>query len=433
MTAPSDPSGTNRLGRDAIILVAKIPVIIFSVEAVVMLILEAVTFRMTPVIEALVEASLLTIGASPAIAWLVVRPLLQAVAAEARVTEDREMTLRSETARQELEGRLGRAVSMAERESDLIETVGIALEHIIPADSAELLLADAQSGELRRAVGSVGCLGCSVEAPQRCAAARRGQTLAFTSSDALDACSYLRARGSGVAATCVPVSVVGKVIGVLHASSESSPLSPQRTLELEALASHFGNRLGLLRVVAAMEKQAGTDPLTGLANRRAFELRAGELLRSRKPFALAVCDLDHFKRLNDTFGHEAGDRALKRFSRVLSEALREGDIAVRFGGEEFVLIFADGDDMTQVVPRLDGVRAALAAVAAGGTLPPFTVSIGVTTSRGYEDLETLTAVADRALYHAKHSGRDRVVVAGTNDVAANAPATEPAEADRAVS
>ena len=213
----------------------------------------------------------------------------------------------------------------------------------------------------------------------------------------------------------MPVSVVGKVVGVLHSAGEGAPLSARRTMELEALASHLGNRLGLLRVVAAMEKQAGTDPLTGLSNRRSFETRAGELIRGGAPFALAVCDLDHFKRLNDTHGHEAGDRALKCFSRLLAEARREGDVAARFGGEEFVLIFASGDDMAEVVPRLDGIRAALAGVTAGGAVPPFTVSIGVTTSRGYDDLDTLVAIADRALYQAKHAGRDRVVVAGVGE------------------
>lgn len=410
---------TRDLGRDAVVLVAKVPVIIFSVEAVVMLLLEVLDLHLGSVVEALLDASLLTLGATPAIAWLVVRPLLSRVAAEALLTRDREVALVAETARQELEGRLGRAVSMAEQEPDLIATVEHALDHILPGQPAEFLLADAHAGEMKRAVSTGGCVGCSVEAPQRCAASRRGQTLSFPDSDALDACSYLRARGPGFSATCVPVSVVGKVVGVLHSAAEDEPISAHRVRELEALASHLGNRLGLLRVVAAMEKQAATDPLTGLANRRAFEAQGNTLLRSGVPFALAVCDLDHFKRLNDTHGHEAGDRALKRFARVLGEATRPGDIAARIGGEEFVLVFAGGDDMLSAVTRLDGLRGALAALGKGGTLPPFTVSIGVTSSRGHGDMESIVAIADRALYQAKNGGRDRVVVASGTELAAN--------------
>ena len=108
---------------------------------------------------------------------------------------------------------------------------------------------------------------------------------------------------------------------------------------LEALATQAGARLGMLRVMEATHLQAATDPLTGLLNRRSFENKVQDLLRRREPFTLAMGDLDHFKVLNDTHGHDAGDRALRLFSRTMREAVRTGDLVSRYGGEEFVIAF----------------------------------------------------------------------------------------------
>ncbi|WAE60629.1 GGDEF domain-containing protein [Stutzerimonas sp. R40042] len=151
-----------------------------------------------------------------------------------------------------------------------------------------------------------------------------------------------------------------------------------------------------------------SDPLTGIGNRRSF-IDAGQALLQRgrlrgEPVALLLCDLDFFKRLNDTFGHQAGDRALVDFGQVIARRMRRQDVFGRIGGEEFACLLADADALVarEVAER---IRAEFAAMpfAEQGRL---SVSIGVaTTTSGYE-LDELLAQADRALYVAKAAGRN---------------------------
>ncbi len=156
-----------------------------------------------------------------------------------------------------------------------------------------------------------------------------------------------------------------------------------------------------------------SDALTGLGNRRYFESRVEEAMshaqRHRHPLALVMADLDHFKRINDSFGHEAGDRVLQAFADVLRSLTRREDVVARFGGEEFLVL----------LPETNGERAAAfaervrAATAALDTLAPereVTVSLGVTERLDGDSVETFMRRADEALYEAKADGRDRVAV-----------------------
>ena len=138
-------------------------------------------------------------------------------------------------------------------------------------------------------------------------------------------------------------------------------------------------------------------------------------LQSRgEPFALAIGDLDHFKRLNDTHGHESGDRALRLFARALRSSVRGEDLVCRFGGEEFVVVFprctsqAAGGILRRMQEEL------LVAIAQGN-VPGFTVSYGVTDSRQASTLDELVRIADMHLFQAKREGRNRVVVDGDQD------------------
>jgi diguanylate cyclase (GGDEF)-like protein len=209
---------------------------------------------------------------------------------------------------------------------------------------------------------------------------------------------------------CVPVSVGGRSIGVLHAASDpSSRPTAADTIALETVATQTGSRIGMLRVMEATHLQAATDPLTGLLNRRSFENRAQDLLHRRVPFSLAMGDLDQFKSLNDTHGHDAGDRALRVFSQTLRASLRGDDLVCRYGGEEFVIVFPDRSTV-EAAAALERVQQELLVTVAGGAVAPFTVSFGVASSDDASTLEELCRVADSALFRAKREGRNRVVI-----------------------
>ena len=158
--------------------------------------------------------------------------------------------------------------------------------------------------------------GCGVVSPLDCPATARGRTLVFPTSRALDACPYLQSRASGdCSAACVPISIAGKTVGVMHATGpDNEPPTEADVRYLEITTRHASERIAMLRAFEKSETQARTDPLTGLWNRRSLENRVRDLQRDGIPYALAYGDLDHFKILNDTHGHEAGDQALRLFS-----------------------------------------------------------------------------------------------------------------------
>jgi diguanylate cyclase (GGDEF)-like protein len=165
------------------------------------------------------------------------------------------------------------------------------------------------------------------------------------------------------------------------------------------------------RLLGRLAAEARTDPLTGLLNRRGLEERAEvELARARRdraPLALASFDLDYFKRINDEWGHEAGDRVLSWIGRLLIAESRDIDTVARVGGEEFVILLP-GTDLAGAGAFTERVRAGLDGHEFQG-LPPVGVSAGIVSTRDPADLPTMLQRADSALYAAKRSGRDRTV------------------------
>jgi diguanylate cyclase (GGDEF)-like protein len=162
-----------------------------------------------------------------------------------------------------------------------------------------------------------------------------------------------------------------------------------------------------------MARLATIDSLTGLVNRRAFFERteSARLLatRLRSPVALMMIDIDHFKRLNDRFGHATGDEALRLFADTARQALRDHDIMGRLGGEEFALVLP-GTDLEGALQAAERLRAAVSAAVlpTSGHQYAMTVSIGVVVVDPNEHINSALARADHALYAAKSTGRDRV-------------------------
>lgn len=184
------------------------------------------------------------------------------------------------------------------------------------------------------------------------------------------------------------------------------------------LAHHLILRIRELSLTRnELELMAQTDPLTGMFNRRQFWLLgAREIVRVARyggPLAVLAIDLDHFKHVNDTYGHAAGDDALRWFANRLKETLRQTDVAARIGGEEFAVLLPE-TSIGNAQHLAERIRTSLVAapVISGDITFPLTASFGVAgTTDSAETLENLLARADRALYRAKESGRNRTVVA----------------------
>jgi len=152
-------------------------------------------------------------------------------------------------------------------------------------------------------------------------------------------------------------------------------------------------------------------------------------MKHRRPFALAIADLDRFKQLNDTYGHEAGDRALRVFAKTAQDVLREDDVIARWGGEEFVIVVPDLN-RHQAVSVLERIRERLAAAHTGGH-PAFTSSFGMTDSTCAESLEQILHLADAALYDAKDAGRDCIMISDAGREVASGPVVLDEEAGTA--
>jgi len=306
------------------------------------------------------------------------------------------------------------ALDMGQSEDDALEVTAKALRDAAPGP-AELLVADASHAHLHRAAVAAGhdAPGCGVESPWGCPAVRQGRSLRFDNSEDLSACPRLAGReGEAISAVCVPITILGTPTAVIHATAPGGDAVWDRGAidRLEGIGVQIGARLGMLRAMAKSQLQAETDPLTGLLNRRAMEERVRHLREAGKPFALAMADLDHFKRLNDSFGHDTGDRALRTFARVLREALRDADVVSRHGGEEFVIVLPEMDALA-AAPVLHRIRQKLREAVGTALIPAFTVSIGVADSTWSGDLSDVVRAADHALMQAKAQGRDRLVIA----------------------
>jgi len=334
---------------------------------------------------------------------------------DAIVAADREAAQRQVQARrQQFESRLANALDMAEGEPEVIDVIERSLASVVPDSPAELLLADNSHAHLLR-MASVSPTGeppaCDVDSPDRCPAARRAQVQRFSDSDDLDACPKLRNRVQGrLSALCVPVSIMGRTVGVIHATgAPREDIDEDSVEDLETLAKLAGARIGLLRVMAETQLQAATDSLTGLFNRRMFEEKVSAVRREIDGVAVAMVDLDRFKILNDTYGHETGDRALVVFAQVLKESFRAQDLFCRYGGEEFAIAFP-ACTAEQARNALDAFRSRLSGAIAVAGLPTFTVSGGVVDAKIRENLPDVLARADVALYQAKDAGRDQVMV-----------------------
>ena len=319
-------------------------------------------------------------------------------------------------------GQVSRALRLADTEEETLRVLDRALDHYRGEDVTRVLLADSSRAHVTVVVDhGFGPGGGVLPTPGRCPATRTGEIQRFTDPDALDACPYLLNGGctspEEVTGTlrCQPISIHGATIGVLQFQTRTGRVDRHLDHQLDDLVRQTGDHLSVVRAQVESLRQAGTDPLTGVANRRRFDEEVSTRLRTGQPYALLFLDIDRFKDLNDVHGHDVGDRALRLFAGVLRGSLRPEDLVARYGGEEFV-VFIDGCDRDQAALAAERVRGDLALALTAGGVPGFTVSIGVADHRATsspfdtQGFDTVLTAADEALLHAKRTGRNRVVL-----------------------
>jgi diguanylate cyclase (GGDEF)-like protein len=213
----------------------------------------------------------------------------------------------------------------------------------------------------------------------------------------------LRAEGAQ-AVIAVPLTAASGGRGVLLLADERPLVPATQTVELiELLAAHAASSLRTASALEDLRDRAATDPLTGLGHHATFHEAFSRARARREAIGVLIADIDGFKAINDTRGHQAGDRALRETAAALGSALRRGDELFRIGGDEFAAILrvADGHEALEVGRRLR------AAVTAMGEV---TISIGVALPAPGESDEATLARADRALYEVKAAGRDGVTL-----------------------
>lgn len=216
---------------------------------------------------------------------------------------------------------------------------------------------------------------------------------------------------------CVPMMAQGKAIGLLYLCyDQSEPISPTKQQLAQTVAEHLSLALANLRLRETLQAQSIIDPLTNLYNRRymeeALKREINLAKRKRHPVGIMMIDVDHFRQFNATFGHEGGNCALKAVGSFLSSQIRSGDIACRYGGEEFLLILPEAS-LEISLQRAEQLRTGLKQMQVSygeQLLSQITVSIGLACFPDHgKTIEDLIKSADLALYQAKNEGRDRVV------------------------
>lgn len=259
----------------------------------------------------------------------------------------------------------------------------------------------------------------TIFSPEQCWAIRLGRPYKIVNSNQDLLCEHFHLTEDATSAImCVPLTAHNDIYGLLYieTTKELFILNPDQQLLITAFSELTALALANVRLRENLRHQSIRDPLTGLYNRRFLEdgllkqkLRAKQ---DKTLFAVLMLDLDHFKKINDTFGHDAGDAVLKEIGEILEQATKPGDIASRYGGEEFMLLFHD-IDLEQAKLRAEQIRLAVSKLQikyGAQLIGPITISVGIAIyPLDSDDIEKLIELADKALYAAKKQGRNTVV------------------------
>jgi len=322
-------------------------------------------------------------------------------------------------------GRISNALRACPDIEEACATVVQSGRILFPAEDAALYLMPPSRSNLEYKAGWGGTGAEAVMlAPEACQALRRGQIFCYEPRHGELPCAHVTSEPEAAPYLCAPVMVQGGIVGLLHIRfpapdglQAAAALKPRLQLAT-TFAVQAGLALANLKLRDVLMEQSIRDPLTGLHNRRfldeMLERELARAQRSKTNLALIMADVDHFKRFNDTYGHDAGDVILRAVAHSLKKHLRVSDIACRYGGEEFTLVLPESS-LDAAREKAEVLRQAISALVlshAGKTLGTVTMSFGLAIFPGHgRDAAGLLQTADKALYRAKSNGRNRVEVA----------------------
>lgn len=254
-------------------------------------------------------------------------------------------------------------------------------------------------------------------APSECWALRKGHQHFSVEHGIRTFCSHWAETPEKQQTLCVPLLAQGETIGVLHFVMPLDVNVTHYQGMWSAISEQIGLTLANIQLRDSLREQAIRDPLTGLYNRRymleTLDQAHSRAERTNTEIAVLMIDLDHFKRFNDNFGHDAGDHVLKAFSQILKESSRNEDIACRYGGEEFCIVCPSTNETqalkvaTRIIKGISKQELTMNQLSLGKV----TTSIGIAVYPGHaSSMDEVVKLADEALYIAKQNGRDRVEV-----------------------
>jgi diguanylate cyclase (GGDEF)-like protein len=332
-------------------------------------------------------------------------------------------TARRRARHAETQARFAEAMQVSDSQAEAHGLLKAHLERSIPGTSITVInrnnSADRLEANTPLAEGSPLETTLREARPRSCMAVRLTRPFSTgAGSDEVLSCEVCGDLSSNT--TCQPLLVGGEVIGAVLGEHEGQLVDDDAERIAESVAQ-AAPVLANLRNLAIAETRAATDTLTGLPNRRAVDDTLLRMLaqagRTFEPLAIILLDLDHFKQVNDTYGHDRGDEVLAAFAARLRELVRESDFAGRSGGEEFVL-FLPGTDRTGALRLAEKLRMSLRGMTVPGVERSVTASFGIACfPDDAVDAPALMRSADRALYAAKRGGRDRIEASSTGAAA----------------
>ena len=319
----------------------------------------------------------------------------------------------------DLLSRMTQRLQGCESVDDLYRVVQLFAPKIAPELAGRLYILDVRQGRMACAAQWQEPHGSDIAFnPDDCWALRRGQIHSPGHNLNDVPCRHV-ALEAAQSTMCVPLTAQGETIGLLVLENLAAAREPDEstTTYIELMSETVGLALANLNLREALRNKALHDSLTGLRNRHELDETLQRLVvdadRNDTPLACLMMDIDHFKRLNDRYGHDAGDLAIRGVAGAFAGVVRDQGLVFRYGGEEFLMLMPEFDE-ARALQRAALIRERIAELDLhhdGLPIGPITVSMGLAVYPRHGASQSLIATADAALFRAKESGRDRVVVA----------------------